>query len=91
LLDKLVREKVRKLILFGEAAKEINSVIGNLVDTEVTGGLGDAVEIARKESVRGDTVLLSPGCTSFDEFRNYEERGRFFKKLVCPEREKEAV
>jgi len=78
----LIGQKVRKLILFGEAAEKIDQLLGDIVATEVVQGLGDAMASAFALSKSGDTVLLSPGCSSFDEFENYEARGDFFKENV---------
>jgi UDP-N-acetylmuramoylalanine--D-glutamate ligase len=75
-------EKVRELILFGEAGKQINSLIGGIVRTKITKNLKEAVNMAWSDSVSGNVVLLSPGCASFDEFSSYEERGDFFKALI---------
>lgn len=77
-----LREKVKVLILFGEAAGELEGMIGGIVRTERAGNLKEAVGMARGAASSGDTVLLSPGCSSFDEFRNYEERGSAFKGIV---------
>ncbi|MBW2648701.1 MAG: hypothetical protein JRC53_02625 [Deltaproteobacteria bacterium] len=82
ILAKLIREKVKMLIVFGEAGREINSIIGGIARTEIAGNLIDAVNMARDNSTPGDIVLLSPGCSSFDEFKNYEERGDVFKDMV---------
>ncbi|MBW2598673.1 MAG: UDP-N-acetylmuramoyl-L-alanine--D-glutamate ligase [Deltaproteobacteria bacterium] len=82
ILAKLIREKVKMLIVFGEAGREINSIIGGIARTEIAGNLKDAVNMARDNSTPGDIVLLSPGCSSFDEFKNYEERGDVFKDMV---------
>jgi len=73
---------VRQLVLFGEAGDRIHRLLGNIVETEVVEGLGDAMVLAFSVSKPGDTVLLSPGCSSFDEFENYEARGDFFKESV---------
>lgn len=81
-ISELIREKVKQLVLFGEAREEINSLIGGTVPTRLAISLEDAVRSACNHSSSGDIVLLSPGCASFDEFANYEERGRFFKELV---------
>jgi UDP-N-acetylmuramoylalanine--D-glutamate ligase len=78
----LVREKVRELVLFGEARQRINDLIGGTVKTTSAATLKEAIEIADLHSVSGDVVLLSPGCASFDEFSNYKERGNFFKEVV---------
>ncbi|MBA7575351.1 UDP-N-acetylmuramoylalanine--D-glutamate ligase [subsurface metagenome] len=57
-------------------------MIGGIVKTERAGNLEEAVGMARDNALSGDTVLLSPGCSSFDEFKNYEERGSVFKNMV---------
>ena len=82
ILAELIRKKVKTLIVFGEAGKEISSVIGGIARTEIAGNLKDAVNLAHDNSTSGDIVLLSPGCSSFDEFKNYEERGIVFKDMV---------
>ncbi|MCK9274910.1 MAG: UDP-N-acetylmuramoyl-L-alanine--D-glutamate ligase [Syntrophales bacterium] len=81
-LTELVKRKVRKLILFGEARYEIGDSLGSLVKTSYTVSAADAVVEAIRDSQKGDTVLFSPGCASFDEFANYEERGMCFKNVV---------
>ncbi len=81
-LSPLVKEKVRELVLFGEARQRINDLIGGTVKTTSVATLKEAIEIADRHSVAGDVVLLSPGCASFDEFSNYKERGNFFKEAV---------
>ncbi|MBN1381426.1 MAG: UDP-N-acetylmuramoyl-L-alanine--D-glutamate ligase [Deltaproteobacteria bacterium] len=78
----LLREKVKELILFGEARDKIFSAIGDVVKTCPIGTLKEAVAMAYDHAAAGDVVLLSPGCASFDEFRDYKERGRFFKAVV---------
>jgi len=81
-LKKPIKEKVRRLILFG-AAKEImaRSLVG-LTETVLVDDLPSAVADARAHARSGDVVLLSPACSSFDQFKNYAERGRAFKALV---------
>jgi len=81
-LEKPIKEKVRRLILFG-AAKEImaRSLVG-LTETVLVDDLPSAVADARAHARPGDVVLLSPACSSFDQFKNYAERGRAFKALV---------
>lgn len=81
-LRPLVREKVKALILIGEAAEKIKGVLGDLTDTVFASDLLDAVKRARELAKRGDVVLLSPACASFDMFRDFEDRGHQFKKLV---------
>jgi UDP-N-acetylmuramoylalanine--D-glutamate ligase len=81
-LSPLIKERVRELILFGEAREKINRRIGGVVHTQSTVTMKEAVAIARNLASHGDIVLLSPGCASFDEFRDYKERGRVFQELV---------
>jgi UDP-N-acetylmuramoylalanine--D-glutamate ligase len=81
-LTPLIKEKVKELLLFGEARQRINSLIGGIVKTTSVATLKEAIEIANGHSVDGDVVLLSPGCASFDEFSSYKERGNFFKDMV---------
>ena len=81
-LTKLLRERCKCLILFGEAAEKIEAMIGGIVRTERVPALSEAVIAARDIASTGDTVLLSPGCSSFDEFTNYEERGTVFKATI---------
>lgn len=82
-LMSLVREKVKAIICLGLDNKKIIDAFGNVVDMmiEVT-NMNDAVKMAQRLSEKGDTVLLSPACASFDLFENYEERGVQFKQAV---------
>jgi UDP-N-acetylmuramoylalanine--D-glutamate ligase len=81
-LAPLIKERVKELVLFGEARQRINDLIGGIVKTTAAATLREAIETAKQNAVSGDIVLLSPGCASFDEFSNYKERGRFFKEIV---------
>lgn len=81
-LGELVRKKVKILILLGEAKEKMNRAIGDFAETFLVGTFEEAVLLAYQKSRSGDIILLSPGCSSFDMFRNYEERGDYFKKLV---------
>jgi UDP-N-acetylmuramoylalanine--D-glutamate ligase len=56
--------------------------LGGAVETEVAEGLAEAVTIADQRARAGDTVMLSPACSSFDQFKSYAERGAVFKELV---------
>lgn len=79
----LVREKVKAIICLGLDNDKIKHVFGNAVDLLVeTFSMEEAVKVAYKISERGDTVLLSPACASFDLFKNYEDRGNQFKNCV---------
>ncbi|MCM2277646.1 MAG: UDP-N-acetylmuramoyl-L-alanine--D-glutamate ligase [Oligoflexia bacterium] len=78
----LVRTKCKILILLGEAKEKINRAIGDHAETYLVGTFEEAVLLAFQKSRSGDIILLSPGCSSYDMFRNFEERGDYFKKLV---------
>lgn len=81
-LQPILKKKAKKVVLFGEARNRIESLIGNVVPTEKSGTLREAIVGAYENANAGDVVLLSPGCASFDEFKNYKERGNFFKEVV---------
>jgi UDP-N-acetylmuramoylalanine--D-glutamate ligase len=81
-LRSLLREKAILGLLIGAAADKIESQIAGSVAVERAGTLEHAVDIAAHAARPGDIVLLAPACASFDQFQNYEHRGRVFKKLV---------
>jgi UDP-N-acetylmuramoylalanine--D-glutamate ligase len=82
-LMSLVREKVKAIICLGVDNKKIINVFGNVVDIMIeVNSMEDAVKMAQRLSDKGDTVLLSPACASFDLFENYEDRGNQFKQAV---------
>jgi len=81
-LGDIIRRKVKNLILVGEAKETINRHIGNNSETFLIGTFDEAVFISYQKSRIKDTVLLSPGCPSFDSFSSYKERGNHFKKLI---------
>ena len=82
-LMQLVREKVKAIICLGVDNHKIINAFGNVVDVVVeTVSMEEAVKVAQKIAEKGDTVLLSPACASFDLFENYEDRGRQFKASV---------
>ena len=79
----LVREKVKAIVCLGVDNKKIKETFENVVDIIVeTAGAEEAVKVSAKLASKGDSVLLSPACASFDLFENYEDRGRQFKKAV---------
>jgi len=82
LLRHLVRERVKALVLIGEAGEKIRRALGDLTYTSMAKDLREAVDVSRSRAARGDIVLLSPACASFDMFLNFEDRGRQFKKIV---------
>lgn len=74
--------KVENVILIGEARNKIFEQVGRYIPVIMAGSMEEAVKKAFDLSHSGDTVLLSPGCASFDMYRNFEERGKDFKQVV---------
>jgi len=81
-LRELVSQRVRKLILIGEARAKIRKALGSCTEVMEASSLEEAVRGAYGAAQRGDVVLLSPACASFDMFRDFEDRGNRFKQLV---------
>ncbi len=82
LLRPLVKEKVKAVVLIGEAKEKIKKALKDVTDTLIAEDFEEAIYTARNIAVKGDVVLLSPACASFDMFMNFEDRGRQFKKIV---------
>lgn len=83
LIDELVKEKVKAIICLGTDNRKIHEAFGNTVSTIVnTSTAAEAVHAAFHFADKGDVVLLSPACASFDLFKNYEDRGNQFKHAV---------
>jgi UDP-N-acetylmuramoylalanine--D-glutamate ligase len=78
----LVTEKARYVITIGKAAERIASALEGSTTIVPAGDMQQAVAWASKHAKRGDTVLLSPACASFDQYRNFEHRGDHFEELV---------
>jgi UDP-N-acetylmuramoylalanine--D-glutamate ligase len=85
-LTPLLRERVRAVYTIGSAAAKIESQLRGVVSIHSCGTLANAVNAAAAAARPGDVVLLAPACSSFDQFENYEERGRVFKQLVSEQR-----
>ena len=79
-------ERVKKVYLIGQSAEAFSAAWKGAVDCEICGTLERAVEGAMREAEKGETVLLSPGTASFDQFRSFGERGEVFARLVKRER-----
>jgi UDP-N-acetylmuramoylalanine--D-glutamate ligase len=81
-LGELVRERVKAVYTIGSAAEKIERQLAGVVKMVGAETLEAAVAEAASAAVAGDVVLLAPACSSFDQFENYEHRGRVFKGLV---------
>ncbi|MEM1117361.1 MAG: UDP-N-acetylmuramoyl-L-alanine--D-glutamate ligase [Bacteroidota bacterium] len=82
-LQRLVADKVTGLVAIGEGADAIEAALGPYTEEVArAGSMEQAIQYARLMAQPGDTVLLSPACSSFDMFENYEDRGDTFKRLV---------
>jgi UDP-N-acetylmuramoylalanine--D-glutamate ligase len=82
LLRDPLRAKAKAALLIGSAAQKIASEIADATLVVQCGTLAAAVQQASRVASPGDTVLLAPACASFDQFENFEQRGRVFKELV---------
>jgi UDP-N-acetylmuramoylalanine--D-glutamate ligase len=81
-LAERIHRPIKRIVVFGEAIFKLRDELPAGLPVDEAADLSGAVDLARRAAQPGDTVLLSPGCTSFDQFNNYEERGREFKSLV---------
>lgn len=82
LLNNLLRERVKSVYTIGAAAEKIQSHIKGTTQIVASGTIESAVKQASSTAQPGDIVLLAPACASFDQFQNYEHRGRVFKDMV---------
>jgi UDP-N-acetylmuramoylalanine--D-glutamate ligase len=81
-LKGLISERVKGMALIGEAKERMFSALGGLTESAKLGSLEEAVHWARSKARPGGIVLLSPACSSYDMFANYQERGKRFKEIV---------
>lgn len=82
-LRDLVAKHVKTLVTIGEDAPKLEEAFGDFVPFVRAHSMDEAARRAQERATRGDVVLLSPGCASFDWFSNFEERGRVFKQAVA--------
>jgi len=81
-LREFIRNRVKELILIGEARERMSRELGGLTTTLMAQTLEEAVQIAYSHAEAGEVILLSPACSSFDMFKDYRERGKVFKEIV---------
>ena len=81
-LNDLLRERCKCVYTIGSAAEKIERQLAGVVKIVSAGTLDAALRAAAQDAIAGDVVLLAPACSSFDQFENYEQRGRVFKQLV---------
>lgn len=77
-----IRQRVKNLILVGEAKEKMNRALGDFTETFLVGTMEEAVLLAYQKSRSGDVILLSPACDSTDQFKDHEDRGEHFHRLV---------
>jgi UDP-N-acetylmuramoylalanine--D-glutamate ligase len=78
----IIKEKVRVLVLVGEVKESMNRILGDATQTYLVGSFDESVLLAYQKSRTGDTILLCPGNDSSDVFRDFEEKGNYYKKLI---------
>jgi UDP-N-acetylmuramoylalanine--D-glutamate ligase len=86
-LSALLHERVRAIYTIGSAAAKIESQLRGVVSIHTCETLANAVTAAAAAARPGEVVLLAPACSSFDQFENYEQRGRLFKQLVAEQQD----
>ena len=81
-VKEFLAKRVMGVYLIGSAAEKMRKAWGDVVTCRMCGRLEAAVDAALGEAAAGETLLLAPGCTSFDQFKNFEERGDEFRRIV---------
>ena len=81
-LRKKIKKNTRYVLTIGEASNIIEKDLGPVIPVSKEGNLKSAVKTAKKMARKGDTVLFSPACASFDQFLNFEKRGEAFARIV---------
>lgn len=78
----IISEKVRLMVLVGECKENMNRALGDATQTFLVGSFDESILLAFQKSRTGDTIILCPGNESTDIFRDYDEKGNYFKKLI---------
>jgi UDP-N-acetylmuramoylalanine--D-glutamate ligase len=81
-LQGVMKERVKTLILMGEAKEKMRAAFQDLVPIYLVAGMEEGVRLAWNMAQGGEAILLSPACSSYDMFHDYEDRGRTFKEIV---------
>ncbi len=81
-IEEEVRQRVKKIYAIGSSAEKVKNYFENIVPVEIKNSLGECVNSSLAEAQKGDVLLLSPACASFDMFKSYEDRGKQFKDYV---------
>ena len=81
-IEELVKKNVKQVYAIGSSSEIIKEFFSGKIDVEICSSLKGAVTNAFDNAERGEVILLSPACASFDMFENYEDRGNQFKKIV---------
>jgi UDP-N-acetylmuramoylalanine--D-glutamate ligase len=81
-LRKIIEERVKAVIIMGEAQARMQEALQGSVPIHRVTGMKEGVQLAWRLARAGDTILLAPACSSFDMFENFEERGRVFKEII---------
>ncbi|MEJ2066532.1 MAG: UDP-N-acetylmuramoyl-L-alanine--D-glutamate ligase [Deltaproteobacteria bacterium] len=89
ILREPIKERAKALILMGEAREKMQDAFQDLLPCHLVGGMEEGVRLAWKLARHGDEILLSPACSSFDMFTDYQDRGRTFKEIVLKLAEEE--
>jgi len=78
----IFKNKIKHIIAYGDARELINEELATTYTVSKTELLQDAIKLSFQKTVKGEIVLLSPGCASFDQFKNFEDRGIKFTQWV---------
>jgi UDP-N-acetylmuramoylalanine--D-glutamate ligase len=78
----IIKDKVRVLVLVGEVKESMNRILGDSTQTYLVGSFDESILLAYQKSRTGDTILLCPGNEGTDVFRDFEEKGNYYKKLI---------